>query len=680
MDSNEFYSLPVYKHQVEIARALDKHNRLIVIGETGSGKTTQVPKILYQALGSNLSHCICITQPRRVAAISVALRVNSEIDPKMKIGGLVGYSVRFDERTSSQTKIKYVTDGMLLREAILDNNLSHYSVIIIDEIHERSINTDTLLALILRLQQQRKELKLVVMSATINLQQLRDYLKTDNIIQIKGRSFPIEVYHSIEPQKNIVDSACITILQIHLVETDEAYMNGDILVFLPGQEDIEDLASLLAAKNELLKAESKRILAVLQLFSNLPNSEQMKVFQPIDSRTARKVILSTNIAETSVTIKNIKYVVDCGMFKTRVYDCIKDLDSLLISRIYKHSATQRTGRAGRESAGKCFRLYTEQEYQDMRECPVPEILRSNLKNLIILLKSIGLENLDDLNYLDKPDKDILLMSMNELRQLKAVDSEGNLTTLGRKISILPVEPSLAKMLISSFMIDEFRIIQNDILILVSILQVDNIFYTPSVSREKAESIRSRFTHNSSDHLTMLNVYHQWQEVKSDKFMKSDKWAAENFINEKSLQKAEEIKKQLQRYLLDMIRMIDNQNVNDGVNMIIENEIDRALLDSKSIMLEDKNKLREFKESLVLKCMLTGYTLNIAKFDSDNIFVTGKGKHKCRIHPNSTLSKNLKLAKKNEYIIYSEIIFTNKQYIKTCSVVSKEMIDSVQKYC
>lgn len=714
---SDFLKLPIYKYQAEIAKQIQQSNRVILIGETGCGKTTQVPKIIYNTLGGETySSKIVITQPRRVAAISVSLRVSQEM--QTKIGGLVGYSVRFDERSSDKTKIKYVTDGMLLREAILDNTLSNYNVVIIDEIHERSINTDTLLALILRIQKKRKDLKLVVMSATIDVDKLKSYLNTECVVSVSGRSFPIEVYHLLKPEKNYIDAACNTIMQIILMEEEEEYKTGDILVFLPGQEDIEDLTELLSTKNQLIinnntglpilnsinndniyndSSNKKRIkqLAIYQLFSNLPNSEQMKVFKPINNNTHTKIILATNIAETSLTIKNIKYVIDCGYFKTRVYDASKDLDNLIQTRIYKNSAIQRSGRAGRESAGKCFRIYTHEEYSSMLDNPIPEILRTNLKSLIILIKSIGVNNLSELEYLDAPEKDAYKKSLDELVSLKAIDFEGALTELGKQLSILPVDTNLGKILINTFMFDEFRFIQDEILSIVALLQTDNIFYTPSGLKDKAEMVRSKFTNNTSDHITLLNVFYQWKEyLKENKLGNNDddiinndtnfnndnnygnnnsslseKWCKEFFVNEKSLRKAEEIKKQLRRYL---IRIVENAD-----SIIQENELENEIMKKKSVLFVDKVKLKERKEELIIKCLLTGYVGNIAKYTSDNVFVTVKCKHQCRVHPSSVVNKNIQLAKQSGYIVFSEIVTTSKQYLKICSIVDKSMVDKIQ---
>lgn len=673
MSNNDFLSLPVYKYQIDIGNSIRNNNKLIVIGETGSGKTTQVPKIILNSLGyipnsfsSNSEKIIkiCITQPRRVAAISVATRVSQELN--VKLGSTVGYSVRFDERSSSNTQLKYVTDGMLLREAILDNKLSNYDVIIIDEIHERSINTDTLLALIMNIQKYRKELKLVVMSATIELEKLKKYLLTENHITIEGRSFPIEVYHVIEPQSNYLDAACTSIMQIHLMEMKNT---GDILVFLPGQEDIEDLGVLLEGKNKIMGIDKNKYpkqLQVFYLFSNLPNTEQMKVFQKINSSLYRKVILSTNIAETSLTIKDVKFVVDSGMYKTRIYDVNQDLDKLVLDKINKNSAIQRTGRAGREAEGKCFRLFTEEEYNKMNDNPIPEILRSKLHNLIVLLKSIGNNNIFDLHFIDYPSKEVVTKSLDELKRLGVITNKETLTELGRNLSILPLDPIYGIILLNAYMNDEYKVVQDDVLTIISLLQVDNIFFTSQQNKEKAEISYEKFSIKTSDHLTLLNIYKQWREVKEDKLIKTDKWIKDNCLNEKSLLKAEEIKNQMERYLVSIVK--------EGKDKVLENRLDAFLIEKSNFLEKDKIELNEIKNSLIIKCLCTGYVFNLAKHDSDNVFLTNKGKHYCRVHPTSVISKNLKLAKEKGYLIYNEIVFTSKQYLKICSVVGREIVD------
>jgi HrpA-like RNA helicase len=649
-------NLPIYKYEKEIINFLkdDNSNVTILIGETGCGKTTQVPQILY----NNLKTSICITQPRRVAAISVASRVAFEMESQL--GDLVGYAVRFDEKYSQKlTKIKYVTDGMLLRECIIDNQLSKYSIIILDEAHERSVNSDTLLALVKNLIKNRKDLKLIVMSATLDISKFCTYFQTNNAIMIKGRSFPIEIYNSIEEQKSYIDAAFSTILQIHLNE-DEEFQTGDILVFLPGQEDIEDLMELLNQKFEKMK--NVKQYGIFPLFSALPNHEQLKIFSSL--RDKRKIILATNIAETSLTIKGIKFVIDTGYFKIRNYIYKNNLDTLTIAKISKNSAVQRAGRAGRESAGKCFRLYTEKEFQNFDEFNLPEILRINLKNLILNLKAIGIDNLSDFEFIDKPEKESLAKGYEELMIYNAISRQDlKLTDIGKKLSVLPVEPVYGLILINSLEL-EFFLVREEILTIISVLQTDNIFYTPSTIKEKVEKIREKFTHPTSDHLTLLNVFKQWTENKET----NKNFAKDHFLNEKALKKAMDVKKQLRNYL----NKISPKNTIEVQNLMIEEELNQ---------IENKgdNEISK-KEELIIKCLLTGYFTNIAKYSSDNYFSTLKEKHLCKVHPTSILIKSPKLGKFYEYIIYNEIIVTNKQYLKTCTLIREELIKKYLNKC
>jgi HrpA-like RNA helicase len=648
-------NLPIYKYENEIVKIVkeSKNNITILIGETGSGKTTQVPQILYK----HFKNSICVTQPRRVAAISVALRVAQESN--CPVGSLVGYAVRFDEKYSTNTKIKYVTDGMLLRECILDPMLSKYNIIILDEAHERSVNSDTLLALIKNLLNSRKDLKLVVMSATLDIKKFSEYLNTTDVIMIKGRSFPIEVYNVLDNQKSYIDSALSTILQIHMNDEEE-YKEGDILVFLPGQEDIEDLQELLIQKLE--KIPGRKDYEIFPLFSALPNQEQMRIFYPIKDK--RKIILATNIAETSITIKGIKFVIDSGYFKIRNYIHKSSIDTLKVEKISKNSAIQRAGRAGRESAGKCFRLYTEKEFDESESFNLPEILRINLRNLVLNLKAIGLDDISNFDFIDRPEKDNFSKAYDELVSFKALNRQDlKLTETGKQMSILPVEPTYALILINSLQ-KEFLPVKEEILTIISLLQTDNIFYTPSIIKEKVEKIREKFTHQTSDHLTLLNVYNQWKENSNGNGNKN--FAKDHFLNDKALRKADDVKKQLRNYLNKINK---NRNEEEEKNLMMEEMLNKIENFNKSNMDNEASK----KEELIVKCLLTGYFGNIAKYSSDNYFTTIKEKHLCKIHPTSILIKNPKLGKFYEYVIYNDVIVTNKQYLKTCTLVREELV-------
>ena len=353
---------------------------LVFVGETGSGKTTQIPQfVLFDDLPQTQRKMVACTQPRRVAAMSVAQRVAEEMD--VKLGEEVGYSIRFEDKTSSKTILKYMTDGMLLREAMHDHNLSRYSTIMLDEAHERTMATDVLMGLLKEVVQRRPDLKIIIMSATLDAQKFQRYFMDAPLLAVPGRTHPVEVFYTPEPEQDYVEAAIRTVLQIHATEDE-----GDILVFLTGEEEIEDAARKIAMEgDEMVREADAGPLKVYPLYGSLPPHMQQRIFDPAPpplrkgGRPGRKVIISTNIAETSLTIDGIVYVVDPGFSKQKIYNPRIRVESLLVSPISKASAQQRAGRAGRTRPGKCFRLYTEEAFKkELIEQTYPEILRSNL--------------------------------------------------------------------------------------------------------------------------------------------------------------------------------------------------------------------------------------------------------------------------------------------------------------
>jgi HrpA-like RNA helicase len=395
------------------------------------------------------------------------------------------------------------------------------------------------------------------------------------------------------------------------------------------------------------------------MFSALPNQEQMRVFYPL--RDKRKIILATNIAETSITIKNIKYVIDCGYFKMRNYIPKNGIDTLKITKISKNSAVQRAGRAGRESKGKCFRIYTEKEFEELEEFNKPEIMRINLRNILLDLKAIGIEDLEIFDYIDKPEKEYYSKAYEDLVTYGALNRLNlTLTDVGRKLSVLPVEPLMGLILINSLEKD-FASVREDVLTIVSLLQTDNIFYTPSVIKEKVEKIREKFIHPTSDHITLLNVFNQWKENKEN----AQTFAKEHFLNDKALRKADDVKKQLKGYLAKL----SNINHEEEENMRMEEIISK---------IENNNSEVSVKEELIIKCLLTGYFTNLARYSSDNHFVTVKEKNLCKIHPTSILIKNPKLGRTMQMLFFNDVIITNKQYLKTCTLVREELVKKYLK--
>jgi pre-mRNA-splicing factor ATP-dependent RNA helicase DHX15/PRP43 len=358
--------LPVTLYKEQFIQALQNNQSLVLVGETGSGKTTQTPQYCIEAGYSKNGKMVACTQPRRVAAMSVAQRVADEMD--VTLGEEVGYLIRFEDCTSEKTQLKYMTDGMLLREAMNDPLLENYSCVILDEAHERTLATDILFGLIKEVAKQRTDLKLVVMSATLEYQKFQEYFLEAPLLKVPGRTFPVEIYYTPEPERDYLEAAVRTCLQIHLCEPE-----GDILLFLTGEQEIEQTCQQLAAEVEQARLQNDEVghIACLPLYSSLPPQKQRAVFEAVKGR---KCVVSTNIAETSLTIDGIVYVVDPGFSKQKVYNPRIRVESLLVSPISKASSSQRSGRAGRTKPVKCFRLYTEKaftkELQEQVRCVV----------------------------------------------------------------------------------------------------------------------------------------------------------------------------------------------------------------------------------------------------------------------------------------------------------------------
>lgn len=470
-------TLPVWQQRHDFLDMLDKSQTLILVGETGSGKTTQIPQFVVEAGYTNNQKQIACTQPRRVAAMSVSRRVAEEMD--VTIGEEVGYSIRFEDCSGPKTILKYLTDGMLLREAMTDPLLERYRVIILDEAHERTLATDVLFGLLKEVLKNRSDLKLVVMSATLEAEKFQAYFNGAPLMKVPGRLHPVEIFFTQEPEKDYLEAAIRTVVQIHINERP-----GDMLIFLTGEEEIEDACRKITREVQNL-GDQAGPLKVVPLYSTLPPFMQQKIFDPAPPPTkegghpGRKVVVSTNIAETSLTIDGIVYVIDPGFSKQKVYNPRVRVESLLVSPISKASAHQRAGRAGRTQPGKCFRLYTESSFQnDLQPQTHPEILRSNLANVVLTLKKLGIDDLVHFDFMDPPAPETLMRALELLNYLGALDEDGSLTKLGQLMSEFPLDPQMSKMLVVS---PEFNC-SNEILSITAMLsvmmQIAAVLYAP----------------------------------------------------------------------------------------------------------------------------------------------------------------------------------------------------------
>ena len=483
------------------------------------------------------------TQPRRVAAMSVAKRVAEEVG--CRLGQEVGYTIRFEDCTSPETKIKYMTDGMLQRECLVDPDLTAYSVIMLDEAHERTISTDVLFGLLksklvdivlwrinnysTEALRRRPDLKVIVTSATLDAEKFAKYFFECPIFSIPGRTYPVEILYTKEPESDYLDASLITVMQIHLSEPP-----GDILLFLTGQEEIDTSCEILYERMKALGPQVPELL-ILPIYSALPSDIQSKVFDPTPPGV-RKIVIATNVAETSLTIDGIYYVVDPGFVKQNAYDPRLGMDSLVVTPISQAQARQRSGRAGRTGPGKCYRLYTEVAYRnEMLPNPIPDIQRTNLAHTILMLKAMGINDLLNFDFMDPPPAQTMLTALEQLYALSALDDEGLLTRLGRKMADFPMEPPQAKMLIASVDLG----CSEEILSIVAMLSVQNVFYRPKEKQGQADSKKAKFHQPEGDHLTLLTVYNGW---KASQF--SNPWCHTNFIQARSMRRAQDVRKQL----------------------------------------------------------------------------------------------------------------------------------------
>ena len=627
--------LPIFEYKEKILELLKTNQLIIIEGETGSGKTTQIPQYLYESGYCNNKKKICITQPRRVAAMSVATRVAFEMN--VKCGHEVGYAIRFEENVTLTTKIIYMTDGIFLRYLLSDNQMSDFSVIIIDEAHERSIYTDVIFGIIKQLIQKRKDLRVIISSATLSTTKFQNYFFEAPVIQVPGRRYPVDIYYTKSPEPDYIEAAVITALQIHISQADELFKEenygGDILIFLTGQEEIELAKRMINNQLKKLRGQIPNCV-VLPIYAALPSEEQAKIFLPV-VRGERKIILATNIAETSITINGIAYVIDSGFCKQMCYDPRTGLETLAITPISKANAKQRAGRAGRVRPGKCFRLYTSSSYEnELEDDNVPEIQRNNLISMILLMKSLGINNLLDFDFMDPPPHEILIKALEQLYALGALNTEGTLTQSGLKMIQLPIDPSLTKCILSSL---KYRCF-NQVLTIVSMLSIGaSVYYESNDDKSDSNKAHSMFEHREGDHFALLQIYNQWEETDF-----SNIWCKENFIHPKAMQKARNIKEQLEHIC----------KTNLGI------DIEDATLSEENSDINDN----------IRKCIINGFFFNSACLNKDGIYRTIKNPHVVNIHPTSVLFKE-----NPRYIVYHELVYTTKEYMRYCIEVQVDWL-------
>ena len=428
-------SLPINQRRQDIQDAVLNHQVVIIAGETGSGKTTQLPKMLL-SLGRGQTQLIGHTQPRRLAARSVAARISAELG--VELGGVVGYQVRFTDQQSEQTRLKLMTDGILLAEIQHDRLLKKYDTLIIDEAHERSLNIDFLLGYLKRILPQRPDLKLIVTSATIDVERFSAYFDEAPIIAVEGRTYPVEVHYEDQDQHTF-DLTQAVVDRLTLIDMGRYGARGDVLVFLPGEREIRDIAKALKGQESF---------DVLPLYARLSAAEQNRVFQTTSRRGVR-VVLATNVAETSLTVPGIRYVIDPGTARISRYSYRSKLQRLPIEPVSQASANQRKGRCGRVADGVCIRLYSEDEFLNRPEFTDPEIKRTNLAQVILQMRLLKLGDVNAFPFIEPPDPRLIRDGFTLLNELGAVDPQQALTPLGHQLARLPVDPRLGRMIIAA---------------------------------------------------------------------------------------------------------------------------------------------------------------------------------------------------------------------------------------
>ncbi|KAJ8601279.1 hypothetical protein CTAYLR_007750 [Chrysophaeum taylorii] len=604
--------LPVFAYRTEFLEAVADNQVLVVIGETGSGKTTQLPQYLHEVGYSKLGAIGC-TQPRRVAAMSVAARVSKEMD--VVLGREVGYSIRFEDCTSKDTILKYMTDGMLLREFLGEPDLGSYSVMMIDEAHERTLHTDVLFGLIKDVARFREDIKIIISSATMNADAFSTYFDDAAIFNIPGRTYDVEILYTKAPEADYLDAAVVTVLQTHITQPP-----GDILVFFTGQEEIEAADEILHERTKGLGSRIKELI-ICPIYASLPSEMQAKIFEPTPPG-ARKVVLGTNIAETSLTIDGICFVIDAGFCKQKTYNPRSGVESLIVTPISQAQAAQRAGRAGRTRPGTCFRLYTAWAYQhELEENTVPEIQRTNMTSVVLMLKSLGIHDLLHFDFMDPPPAEMLVRALEQLYALGALNDRGELTKLGRRMAEFPCDPQLSKSILVG---DKYGCVAETITIGAMLSAGNAVFHRPKDRAVHADNARMNFARGGGgDHLALLRVFTEWTD--SDY---STQWCYENYVQARSMMRARDIR--------------------DQFNLLCE----RVELELSTVGLSDVQAVQ--------KAVCAGYFYNTAKLASSGEYKTVKHHHTVFVHPSSVLANEDVMPR---WLCFHELAFTTKEYMR-----------------
>lgn len=628
-------NLPINTKRDEIKDLIINNQVVIIAGETGSGKTTQIPKICLEA-GRGLKGEIACTQPRRIAAVSVSERIAEELG--QSIGDSVGYKIRFGEKRSKNTVVKIMTDGILLAETLSDKYLDSYDTIIIDEAHERSLNIDFILGFLSNLIKKRKDLKLIITSATIDTEKFSKAFDNAPIIEVSGRMYPVEtIYLPPEVSDNKNEEPDLSKLAADSVDLLNNEEPGDILIFMPTENDIIETM-------EKLKGRKDNKTTILPLYARLPAHMQQKVFKPV---SGRKIVISTNVAETSLTIPGIKYVIDTGLARIPKYIASSRTTSLLVSPISKSSADQRMGRCGRVSNGICIRLYSEENYNERPRFTLPEILRSNLADVLLKMTALKLGNIKDFPFIDRPESKNINDGYNLLTELDAIRETKKpgfykLTATGEQMSKIPLDPKLSRMLIMASHLGCL----DEVAVIVSGLTANDPREYPEDAKEKALQAQRIFVDPISDFMTLLNIWEKYKKESQNKFSTgaTGKFSKKYFMSFRRLKEWRDLYSQIKDILFE-------EKIKD-INLNI----------SKSI---EKNQDVSPAYEAIHKSILSGYLSNIAVKTEKNFFKAAKNRE-VMIFPGSGIFNKTK-----DWIVSAEIVETSRLFARTAGYIKPE---------
>ncbi len=609
--------LPVSQKREEIANALRDHQVVVLAGDTGSGKTTQLPKLCLD-LGFGAKGLIGHTQPRRIAALSVATRIADEL--KVPLGKSVGYQVRFQDNTDDMTLVKLMTDGILLAEIQQDRFLNKYEVLIIDEAHERSLNIDFLLGFLKQLVAKRKDLKVIITSATIDVEKFSKHFSDAPIVSVSGRTFPVDIFYRPPEQDDddpLNDAVIAALEEIEQIDRQQKKGPGDVLVFLSGEREIRDLAQILR-KRQLRNSE------VLPLYARLTPAEQNKIFAP---HTGRRIILSTNVAETSLTVPGIVYVIDTGYARISRYSVQSKVQRLPIERISQASANQRAGRCGRVSHGTCIRLYSEDDFLSRPEFTDPEIQRTNLSAVILQMLMLRLGEIDAFPFLDMPEQKAINDGFKLLYELGAINKSRSLTKIGRKMAALPTDPRLGRMLIEA----ATRGCLQELLIIVSAMSVQDPRETPAEKRQASREMHAEFAHPESDFLSWVMLWSRYEKQRQDL-------------------KQSALRQYCKKHFLSFMRMREWRETHRQLHLTCQ-----QLGFKENRRADATQDIEEIDYEAVHRAILSG-SLNQLGMKSEDGQYLGSRARKFSIFPSSTLFK-----KGPKWVVTAELIETSKLF-------------------